>query len=265
MAKLKPIDFQFNAKAGAPLVFRSEVTVSDSTGEFSLTIPDEIEEVARRIARSHPMYQVEVERPRTHLRITGATLQACKNFIEHVAKDYLHCEVSEELVIVYDVNNKVTYIKDQEGRFYENGYACRDLYEKGLAKWHGTLDGSNNHSQHYQVGMIARVFKKVTYTRASGKTVVYARPETDTFQARTWLDKLNGFVGISLQSNDTTRLERMQQMPYTEEAAQFFYNTMLAMCQLADRIDNFFGNKDALMLAIERGTGLLPAPTKKDE
>ena len=107
MAKLKPIDFKFAAVAGEPLVFRSEVTVSDTNGEFALTIPDVLEEVSNQVLQSHgKVYGVTVSRPRTNLRVDGAVLDSCKRFIEHVAKDFLRCDVTEELVIVYGVINQ---------------------------------------------------------------------------------------------------------------------------------------------------------------
>lgn len=258
MAKLKPIDFKFSAAAGEPLGFRSDVTVSDSNGEFALTIPDALEEVANQVLRSHgKVYGVTVSRPRTNLRVEGAVLDSCKRFIEHVAKDFLRCDVTEELVIVYGVDNKVAYVKDDAGQFYADGYACREQYGAGSARWHGTLNATAL-SSHYQVGMAAKVFKKVTYSRSSGQSVKYERVSGDDTQP--WLSRLNSFVGLSLTSSNPRALDSMSQMPYTEEAARFFYNNMIAMCQLADRIDAFFGDRAVLQKAIEGQAPLmLPA------
>lgn len=258
MAKLKPIDFKFAAVAGEPLVFRSEVTVSDTNGEFALTIPDVLEEVSNQVLQSHgKVYGVTVSRPRTNLRVEGAVLDSCKRFIEHVAKDFLRCDVTEELVIVYGVNNKVAYVKDDAGQLYENGYACHRQYDKGTARWHGKLSATTGTS-HYQVGMAARVFKKLTYSRSSGQSVKYERVDGDDTQP--WLSRLNGFVGLTLSSADPRALDSMSQMPYTEDAARFFYNNMMAMCQLADRIDAFFGDRAELQKAIEGQAPLmLPA------
>ena len=43
----------------------------------------------------------------------------------------------------------------------------------------------------------------------------------------------------------------MQEIPYTEETAEFFYNTMMAMCHLADRLEMFFSDKTLLQRAIK--------------
>lgn len=264
MAKLKPIDFKFSAKAGEPLIFRSEVSVADATGVFSLTIPDSLEEQARRIAQDNPRhvagknpFPVTIDRPRTFLRVSGATLDVCKAFIAHLAEDFLRCEVTEEVVIAYSLNNQVAYVKDDEGRFFENGNACSEQYAAQTARWCGNLHATKCAS-HFQVGVVARGFKKITFTRASGTTVIYDRAGPE---AGTWLARLNGFAGLAISSRDVRELNQMSQMPYTEDAAKFFFHTMLTMCQLADRIDNFFGDKQALQSAIDRNAGLLAGPT----
>ena len=253
MAKLKPIHFEFKPKAGEVFRFISEATVSDSTGMFNLTIPDELEGVAKTIFRSHgTLYGVELDRPRTHLRVVGSTLEGCKNFIKHVGDDHVRCEVTEELVIVYGVHNKVTYVKDCDGKIYANGYEAGERYKKGDGEWCGTLNGSGEASKFYQVGFAARAAKKTTFTRPSGVTSVFSR--IGNARDDSWLAKLNGFVGLSMRFED---MGSMDHMAYSEDAAKFFYNVMLAMCQLADRIDNFFGDQGAVLLAIEKQAPLL--------
>ena len=42
-------------------------------------------------------------------------------------------------------------------------------------------------------------------------------------------------------------------MPYTEDAAKFFYNMMIGMCVLADKISIFFDDEQNIVKAIEAG------------
>lgn len=52
-------------------------------------------------------------------------------------------------------------------------------------------------------------------------------------------------------------------MPYTDEAAQFFYESMMAMCELGRRFKNFFGDEANVLAAIEgRGPSLLTGPSR---
>ena len=74
-----------------------------------------------------------------------------------------------------------------------------------------------------------------------------------------WLEKLNGFCGIGLIGRDKKLMASLQEMPYTEKAAQFFYNSLMAMCALADRIETFFGDRPMLTAAIEKQAGVIPA------
>src|ERR1700693_2559720 len=101
MEKLKSIAFQATGKSGEKFAFSSEVTVTDSTGEFNLTIPDDLAGTAYGVLRTHGhIYGVDVDKPRVHLRVSGGTLEGCRKFVQHVANDYLECEVVEEYVIV---------------------------------------------------------------------------------------------------------------------------------------------------------------------
>jgi hypothetical protein len=50
-------------------------------------------------------------------------------------------------------------------------------------------------------------------------------------------------------------------MPYTEEAAGFFYESMMAMCEIGRRFKSFFGDEANVLAAIEgRGPSLLAGP-----
>lgn len=260
MAKLKPIDFSHTAKTGEKFEFRSEVTVSDASGAFALTIPDELEEVATRLAKD-PAQRVLITRPRQNLRVEGDNLQKCREFIALVCKDYMQCEVTEELVLVYATDIAVSYVKDDEGVIYSNGYACRAKYDSGTAKWHGTLHATNQ-SKFYQVGMTARIFKKITYTRSSGTTVEYQWVNNSHRLLDAWGTKLNDVVGLHWNFHDAYAMSRLNQLPYTEDAAQFFFNMLMSMCALADRVTSFMGDKDRVLAAIQANAGLLPAPNK---
>lgn len=257
MAKLRPIQFQHKAENGELLAFTAQVSVSGD-GEFSVTLPDFLEQVAQQVLTSRKA-PVRLDRPRQNLRVSGATLNGCEQFVDAVCKEYMRCDVEESLVIVYSMNNRVAYFKDTSGNFFCSGSetpAAAEAYRDGSARWHGTLNATAC-SPHYQVGLAARVFKKTTYARASGQSTTYTRVERGDRPSDSWLERLNGFVGLSLLSESRGDLSRLPQMPYTEEAARFFYQSMMSMCQLADRMEQFFGNPETVQLAIARNAGLL--------
>ena len=55
-------------------------------------------------------------------------------------------------------------------------------------------------------------------------------------------------------------------MPYSDEAAEFFFSVMLSVCRLADRISAFINNEGAVAKAIKSGGGgLLQISSMRDE
>lgn len=248
MAKLKMLHFKFESKAGEILEFQSEVTV-DSQGVFSLVIPDHLEENSRDIISGlrggclGTKTPVSLSRPRTHLRVTGRDLADLERFIGLAAKDFLECEVEEEMVIRFGTLNQVSYWKTPDGNIFPNGYVADSQVNpgEGKGKWHGMLHFAKT-AEYFQIGIFARVCRKITYTRESGTKTVYERVNGEE---GSYLWKLNSFVGLS-----TPRAE-LKEMPYSEESARFFYDTMVGMCHLADRIDGFFGNTEKLNALIQ--------------
>jgi len=76
-----------------------------------------------------------------------------------------------------------------------------------------------------------------------------------------WGQKLRGLCGLSAPRSP----DRMRQMPYTDESARFFYESMMAVCEIGRRFKNFFGDERNVMAAIA-GTGpsLLAAPKESN-
>jgi len=196
MAKLKSIPFKFTAKSGDVLAFSAEVSVLDSSGVFSLTIPDELNDGAWQVLRQHEqgVYRgIEIDRPRTHLRVSASTLELCKSFINQVGHDHMACEVSEEFVLVYDYAAKIAYCRGENSSIYPNGYMADEagnFYKDGKAAWCGSLN-ANVCADHFQVGLFARVVKKISYTRPSGVKVEYQRVTGQDEKSKLWMGRLN--------------------------------------------------------------------------
>jgi hypothetical protein len=254
-----------------------DVTV-DSTGIFRTTVPEELLESAERLKRvdrnsAKPEWEdVGIDYHRGKTRLAAKTLRLLEDFSQKAAEDHVACTVTEELILVYGTDNRVSFYKGKDGTIYPNGgYA--PVYGKGQGDWFGNLDGHMKQSDFFQVGFMARVITKQTFTRSSGTKIRYT-PEDGLENHHgsdvSWRAKLNGFTGIWFfdegSREDGYELpEGLKEMPYTEEAAKFFYEVMIGICALADRIDSFFKDKERVLLAIKSGTKLLPGPTEKNE
>ncbi len=243
MAKLKSGTYHFKSKTGDELKFTSDVSVT-SDGFFHCTIPDELVPIITALLKSQPQKAITCKKNKINHSISGKELKECESFIKLAAEDYIACEVKEELVLVYGTQIKAAYFKNPTGEIFVNGAQPGAAYAKG-GKWQGTLD-SNSRSNAYSVGFVAVPRKKTTYSRGSGQKVEYKWIGEE--QGKYW-DLLNSFSGLYVNE------ESLKDMPYTEEAAKFFYDTMMGLCHLADRIEAFFGNEETLNTAI---TGQVP-------
>jgi hypothetical protein len=249
MAKLKSIPFSFKSQSGEVFSFIAEASVLESTGEFSLTIPDELEVSARQVCGTHGnIYGANLNRPRANLRVSGSTLEGCKKLIAHASEDHLRCVVTKEIVILYGAFNKVAYVKDKDGNLYANGYEAGERYKPDDGRWMGVLNGGGNSAQFYQVGLVAKPYVKTTFSRQSGSKTTFDRLERADMQSGAWIERLNNFVGLYIPPE---RLGNLKELAYTEDAAKFFYGVLISMCNLADRIDSFIGDGDAVLAAIE--------------
>jgi hypothetical protein len=176
-----------------------------------------------------------------------------KSFIERAMENHLECTITTDIIIAYTHQCQVACAIGIDGSIHPNGYMACDVTKNEKFEWRGDLH-SNNRSNTYLVGLAAKVFKKIAYTRASGSKVEYQRPDYPNLQFESPGERLNGFVGINF---DPALCEHI---PYSDAAASFFYDAMIAMCKLADRVESFIGDKAALQIAIENRAGLLPAP-----
>lgn len=235
---------------GEPFKVRSAVSVNQD-GVFSFTIPDELITTALQMAKQRLEFSVKLARV-NHM-IEGRDKAKVESFIKDIIRAYLTCEVTRETVICYRTDAKVAYWKKRDGTIVPSG-GC-DPEHREFNGWHGSLN-ANNHSSTYLVGVAARVYVKVTAHRSSGDEINYERyKEVDHHNpTANWAEKLNAFTGVGFGDYE---IERLKQIPYTEEAAKFFHDTMLAMCVLAERISNFFGDEVKLQKHIEERSQFL--------
>ncbi len=243
MAKLKTRTFYFPVKTGGEFKFTSEVSVT-ADGVFHLTIPEELASTANALADREK--DIDVIPSRANWTVVGKNLEACESFIKHVGDDYVACEISEEPVILYGADTRCAYFKGTDGLIYPNG-------AKG-GNWCGNIHATSR-APFYSVGFAAFCLIKVTYTRGSGTKVEY-KYEREAFGP--YWKLLNSFCGLEIHHRS------LKEMPYTEEAAKFFYDTMLGLCHLADRINTFFGSKEALTAAIAAQAPLLIAAPRQE-
>lgn len=284
MAKVSTVSFHAESPV-AKISVRADVTV-DSTGVFKVTMPEEyakdLVEAAHRlreIDRNGPpnlrrWQEIEIEYVGVKRRLASKTLKVLDEFVRAIAKDYVACEIKDELAILYGSNITAHFFLGKNGVIYPNGaYAS-------IAKVEGEWGGSeaksggyfsDDHHGEYKVGFAARVVTKRTYVRLSGSKTAYLDEdgvESHHGTDQSWRAKLDAFnhmsvLGRSIMTRHEAGFDKasnMREVPYTEEAAKFFYEVVIGICALANRIDTFFKDDKRLIEAISSGQKLLGGP-----
>lgn len=267
MAKLTNHPFHYENETGEKMEFTSSVTL-DQDGTFNVSIPDDLRDTAHALLRDKRSHEVHITKPATShsYRASGKRLDDVKAFIRAAMAEHLKCEVITERVIVYGHAHNVCYSVASDGSVHANGYLAEEAGgTPGNYGRHGGELHATNHAPLYSVGLGARVMDKVTYRRASGDKTIYKR-HPDFPGSHLSFDSpakcLNAFAGLSIDPERST----VEEMPYSDEAAMFFYDAMAAMCKLSEQVKNFLGDKQALMVAIEqRASLLLTGPSKSED
>lgn len=248
--KVRPME----SIGGTPFSFKTDISV-DKGGMFCFTIPQELEKTARANFDKQTMKGISVGKLIKNYCVWAKSKDEGINFLNKTAHDYIACEVTREQVIVYRTTANLSYYKLHDGTIVPNGGYDKKYPNGGEWGGHGEESYSIMGGPSFTIGIVAAVYTKLTAHRESGDQVTWERAGENCHGVPdNYLDKLNSFIRTGIRSDS---LNEMSQIPYTEEAAKFFYDAMLSMCALSDRIESFFGNADDVRLAIANKSGLL--------
>lgn len=191
--------------------------------------------------------------------VSGHTLKDCISYLEVCAIDSLTSLRSVARVILYRVEINAEFAADAKGNVAPN--ATKSGFEWWRVKLRQRHRFTNEAFSTLGVGVAAKVYDKITYAKASGADVQWqlVKAGHGDYDNHSELDpeivELNSFLSIGIDPERAT--SPYEEMPYTPEAAAFFVKMMLGMCKIAKTLDEFFGDKERLQLAIAQGTPLL--------
>jgi hypothetical protein len=249
--------------------FDSEIHVS-TEGEFSCTVPDYLIPALDVIAKAQTTssQKFKTEKLKVNYRAYAPSKAELLRFVDQAHEQHHKAVVTVDLIICYDWFAEVNYWLNPDGTMAANGSmpdAVRREDDGTGGEWADNRRKEGGHVsatdtiKHFSVGVYANIFKRKTHTRTSGVSVTWERvlhaegknPEDE------WMNKLSGLCGLATPKSP----EYLKQMPYTPEAAKFFYESMMAMCEIGRRFKSFFGDEANVIAAIEgRGPSLLSAP-----
>jgi hypothetical protein len=267
MVKIKNYKIDIKNKVGDVFSESCPSFVSDQ-GEFSIQIPEILVDLAKQNAVDNT-YCVSVSRAKTFWRVYGIELKRCQLYIDKLATAYINVEHTVETVIRYTHDAQVSYVKSS---LTSNEEVFANAYDYNTATGGSSEDvrwarsgglHATNCTNCYRVGLAAVVVDKHVYKRGLSTTVEYDRPKAfANHSCKLYGERLNMFVGLSIETHhdtfhglSTERSGGVEEMPYTEEAAQFFYEGMITLCRLADLVSQTLGSKETINRLISQGSG----------
>lgn len=251
MPSMGKVSFRHENKAGQVMEFAAACSV-DSEGIFAIVIPDELVPAACSL-------KFNVTQPRTNSRIEHGNLETAKSQVAAAIAEYMAVEEVVERVIRFGRDLRVSFWQREDGSIAPNGSGQPD------GRWTDVGNRLAFHNeQHggYGVGLVAWIADRVTLRRTNSEKIDYRRVDLGNHSAKEgceWGYRLNGFCRMGVPKG-----VELEEMPYTEEAAKFFHDALIAMCLMARQIDDFFKSPDALRIAIEKQTPLLAAPREAE-
>lgn len=253
MPHFKRVEFIAKNDAGAFDKFSVSVEIRAS-GTFYAHVPEKL-----RVA--FPEDHIDLpERERRGFFVTSAvTFKDLVSVIEKAHEEFMRPTVKEEPVIRYNIESHVSFALDKEGRIFPNaGFPGAQWPRKD--KSYGEHHASNPSKGGYSLVVGARALLKKTTAYGDNSEVQYRL----YYKGGSHLDHdnpaqlLNSWAALDLP-------EDALEMPYSDEAAMFFYELLRGMAELNRRIQEFTNTPEKLALAISRHSGKLLLAGPREE
>lgn len=159
----------------------------------------------------------------------------------------------EEKVLIYQYDSGFKYWKNPDGKLFANGNAKGADTERG--EWAGNDRVHATHREKTGLTLRCYCLNKTTHTR--GKSVV---TEFERYYDEQGKETFGGLINF-LSPGECPRAEKFDNgelrgwtmMPYTEQAAEFFYKTLHGLCRIDDSLRTFFGSEERVVQAIASG------------
>jgi hypothetical protein len=232
MAKLPDVKYMEKGKTGETIAFTSSVIVT-AEGRFYMSIPQELSKAANTL-------EFPKETHRGKLRIYGDSLNQCKRMVKETIAEHLSCTTERSLVILYEFISTCNFVKNSEGEIFTNGNYCPNDYT-----WMNHEERYGKGNDDFLLGFRAQVFRRLKHSRPASEQIEYEDVSSDPEdeQLGEWGKKLNEFCVGKLQDHG-------QEMPYTEEMAKRFYEMMMRLCALSDKLSEIFSDPETLQLSM---------------
>lgn len=250
MPHFKRVDFVAKNAAGAVDEFTLSIEIR-ANGTFYTHVPDKL-----RVSFKEDDIDIR-ERQRKGFFVTSAlTFSELISTIEQAHEEFMAPAVVEEPVIRFNIESHVSFALTKDGKIFPNaGFPGASWPTRGPEKLYGAHNACDQAPGGYSliVGAKAMLKKTTTYGKKSSSTYDYYYKGESHLGAENPAQLLNSWTSIQLP-------DEAREMPYSDEAAMFFFNLLMGMAELNRRVQDFTSTPEKLALAISRSAGVLMLP-----
>lgn len=256
---LKSLPLSYVAKNGELTDYEAVVRV-EGNGEFRVDLPEEVGTALTAMVDAGPAPGVSTDDALGLHVAMSKELDVLEWAIEQAIEQAVVTHKTTDRVIAYGPCTGLSAWQSPDGALHANG--CIAAPDRG--GWHPMGKGVNatHRVKHYSVGLYARVFDRTTLHSASGTHVSLKSPDWGHGHRDypTYGAKLNGFAALGSPGYPS----EFQYLPYTEEAAKYFYEALLRLCALGTHVHALFAAPETLTRAIAEGQHAFPDLTPKE-
>lgn len=188
------------------------------------------------------------------LTVEADTLESLLSDVKLVYKAYMEPTVKKEPVILYNIESHVAFAEDEEGNIFPNATYPNSKWKH--AEEDQLMFGGHSAQQPsyggYSLTIGGRAMLKITYSYGGKEKVEYEWYYKDGSHLGrdNPANRLNGWGAFTLGKNP-------KEIPYTDEAAEFFYNLMYGMAKLSQMIQTRTFDQAELLMLISSNNNLL--------
>ena len=150
--------------------------------------------------------------------------------------------VTTEEVILYNIQSQVAFAVDKKGQICPNA-------ERPNSRWagYGNIHSSNPADGGYSLTIGARVYNKNLLRLPNGETIT----------EYTWFDRTEAGRALNSWRSFSLDTDTAEEMPYSDNAAIFFYDLLLGMATVSKKIQEMTSSREDILKLINNNTKLL--------
>lgn len=266
MPKIKDLIAGATNKDSNDIRFLHSYTCHVTTdGNFQVTLPeDQIAGYSDLLTkREDKSVQLTISPRSGNTMLVSNELARIQKVCNEYARFRVEAETTEELRIFYDTTSNCHYVReDATGEVFPSNEFVPENAMNNTHHWqqHKSRKSPSHHwPDRFEVGVGARILRVVTIKHADTEAVEYKRADLPE-GSEGW--RLNQFhCNLTPSVNKWGQTSDIKSVPYTEETAKVFADTLYALCRLTEGMERFFGDEpETLLENIRKGVKMLPGP-----